>query len=94
MITPQIQPTDTSAPTAVAVPVTMAALVAAADTVATPTAQQHASRWHFVLSLFEGLLHEATTPEVMTLLPAKYQGMIAAAAVVNQVAEQAANPAP
>lgn len=57
-----------------------------------PTPQQHASRWHSLLSALEGLLAIGTSPEVTRLLPTRFQGYIAAASVVQQVAEAASNP--
>ncbi len=86
MDTPSIQP-PVASPTAVATPVS---IVAAPDgTPAAPTHQQHASRWHFVLSMLEGMLALGASPAVMELLPAKYQGYIAAASVVEQVVTHA-----
>ncbi len=91
MDTPSIQP-PVAGPTAVATPVSIVANID--GTPATPTPQQHASRWHFVLSLFEGMLALGASPAVMELLPPKYQGYIAAASVVEQVVTHAASPAP
>lgn len=57
-----------------------------------PTPKQHASRWMSVLSALEGLLAIGTSPEVTKLLPTKYQGYLAAASVVDQVANAVVNP--
>lgn len=98
MTTPPTTPPTTSAtPNVVASSAPEAQPVAHTETVtvpaipAQPTPQQHASRWHLVFSVLEGLLAIGTTPEVMKHLSPKQQGYIAAISVVDQVAQASSN---
>lgn len=85
--------TDVHAPlAAVPTPHTAETVVPALTPTSTPV--EHASRWHTILSLLEGMLGIATSPAVLALLPGKYQGYIGAAAAVGAVVEEVAHGDP
>lgn len=73
-----------------AVPTPHTAEVVVPALTSTSTPAQHASRWHTILSLLEGMMGIAASPAVMALLPSKYQGYIGAAAAVGSVVEEIA----